>query len=254
MTYPAPAGDIRVRTSRGNIRVTAWDRNEVKIDVVKSAIPPAALSSAEVNVVRGAELCIATKYAAERPPIKTWFGFGGDPCRDPRHMGDVDPATLASMDYSVTVPRNAKLVLLTVAGDVDIEGTRGEIFVDIDKGHLTARDVSGRCQLFGSYSGVNVTLTSLAQDTHIESAVGRLVVNVGPQLSAHVRARAGRGTENDFGWANRANADVEGTLGSGKPLLEIVSHDGHIEIKRLPEESPAASKKPRSPSRGRKPR
>lgn len=248
-TYPMSAsGQVRLRTINGNVKVTAWDRSEVKVDAVKRAVPPATLASAEVTVQQKAdEICIATRYPAARTSPKAWFGFAVDLCRDPQNIGGTDVSSLAPTDYTISVPRNVSLVVLVDNGDVEIEGTRQSVFVDIQKGRLTARDVAGDCKLYGSYSGVNVTLNSLQRDTHIDSAVGPLVVNLSPSISARVHAHGGRGTENDFGWLERSR-QVEGTLGDGKMSLDVNSGGGRVEIRKLQPPPAPASNKVRRPA------
>src|SRR5690348_6708627 len=237
MTYPVSAtGEVRVRTMYGNIHVTGWDRAEVKVDAIKRANTREILASAEVVVQKYTKgLCIGTKYTAAHN-IKEWFGLTPDYCRDPPHV-DADPQEIAAVDYTVSVPRGATLVILVDAGDVNLEDTTEYAFVNIEKGKLTARDIAGDCKLYGSYSGVNVTLDVLPRDTHIQTAVGPLVVNVSPNLSARVRAHAGRGVANDFGWQNRAHEELEGSLGDGRTLLEL-DNGGRIEIRRLSPPAP----------------
>jgi hypothetical protein len=246
-TYPAPAtGKIWVRNLYGNLRVTAWDRPEVKVDALKRANTRANLSTAEIVVQKQSEgLCIASKYAASRRPVKEWFGIASDPCRDPQVI-HADPGDLATVDYTISLPRDAQVTILNSEGDVDVHGTVGKLYVDIDKGHLTARDVSGECTLAGSYSGVNVTLTALPRDTHISSYVGPLVVYVAPEISARIRAHSGRSSvHNDFGWEQRPHQDLQASMGSGKTSLEVTSMNGAVEIRRLqpPQPAPVAGKK-----------
>lgn len=241
-TYPLPAGkNVHIRTITGNVHVVGWDRADVKVDAIKRAKDTANLASAQVSVVtQSQELCIATQYPAARKPPKAWFGFGIDLCRDPQNFNSVNIADLARIDYTVSVPRNAAIVVIVEDGDVDVEGTTQYVFVDIQKGHLTARDVSGDCKLYGSYSGVNVTLNSLPRNTHIDSAVGPLVVNLSPAISARIRAHGARGIENDFGWIERSR-QMEGTMGDGKVALDVNSGGGRVEIRKLTAPAPPAA-------------
>ena len=238
-TYPLQSGkNVHVRTITGNVHIIGWDRPEVEVHTIKRVDTAAKLSSAEVSVVnQSKELCIATKYPAARTSAKTWFGFSTDLCRDLQKFDGMNIADMARIDYTVSVPRNAATVVLVEDGDVEIEGTTQYVFVDIQKGHLTAHDVSGDCKLYGSYSGVNVTLNSLPRDTHIDSSVGPLVVNLSPAISARVHAHGARGTENDFGWTERSR-QVEGRLEDGKVALDVNSGGGRVEIRKLQPSTP----------------
>ena len=241
-TYPLPAGkNIHVRTITGNVHIIGWDRGDVEVHATKHADKATNLSSAEVSVVSQAEeLCIATKYPAAQTNIKTWFGFSRDLCRDFQKFNGVNIPDLARIDYTISVPRNAPTIVLVEDGDVEIDGTRQYVFVDIQKGHLTAREISGDCKLYGSYPGVNVTLTSLSRDTRIDSSVGPLVVNLSPAISVRVTAHGARGTENDFGWTQRSR-QTEGRLGDGKVALDVNSGGGRVEIRKLQPPAPPAA-------------
>jgi hypothetical protein len=249
-TYPlAPGKVVGIHNAFGNVKVIAWDRSDVKLDAVKRAAKPADLTSAEIISDTDSEgLCIATKYAAAaHPSVKEWFGFKTDFCREPQKISG-DPANLATFDYQVWVPRNANTLILVTQGDVEVEGLANRLYVDIGKGHLTARDISGECTLFGSYSGVNVTLTRLARDTHFTTAVGPLTVYLAPEISARVRAHSNsRAVFNDFGWQHKPREDLQGQLGSGGPMLDLTNFTGRVEIRRLP--PPPAPPKPPVPAR-----
>ena len=256
-TYHLPAGkNVHIRNILGTVHIIGWDRQDVEVDAIKRANPPAQLASSEVVVTEQAkELCVATRYPAARAKnFKMWFGFALDLCSDPQNINGIDPATFATVDYTVSVPRNTAVVVINEDGDVDIDGTREYVFVDIQKGHLDARDIAGDCKLFGSYSGVKVTLTSLSRDTHIQSAVGPLVVSLAPGISAHVHAYAARAIENDFGWQSRQRGELEGSLGEGKPLMDVLTSGGSIEIRKITPAAQAAAgasklRRPKTPKK-----
>jgi hypothetical protein len=245
-TLPQPPGKtINVRNDYGNVHVIAWDRQDVQVDAIKRAKPPAQLASAEVTVQnQSGPLCIATKYPGAKPNLKNWLGFTTNLCTEWQNISAIDPAELPTTDYTLSIPRNAQLVVRVDTGDVDIEGTTGDIMVDIQSGHLTARDIAGTCKLYGSYSGVNVTLNSLPRDTYIESSVGPLVINLSPAVSARVHAHGARGVKNDFGWQSRPR-EAQGSLGEGRVSLEVNSGGGHVDIHKLQPPPPAAEKKSR---------
>src|SRR5687768_664451 len=63
-TYPlAPGGRVSLSNINGKVSVTAWDRNEVKVDAVKRAFKPERLREAEIKVeATGGHLHIETEY------------------------------------------------------------------------------------------------------------------------------------------------------------------------------------------------
>ena len=247
-------GRVFVRNVYGNVRIAVWDRPEIKIVSVKTADSREKLKTVEIVVQNQPNrLCIASKYDSGRS-LKEWLGIAADPCGDPPKISGAR-SQLATVDYTISLPRSAGLVVISSEGDVDIQGTAGSLFVDIEKGHLTALDISGDCKLYGSYSGVNVTLNTLALDTHIESAVGPLVVRLASSISARIHAiSGGRIVENDFGWSTGPNKkELQATLGGGKTLLDLSSSGGRVEIHRLTPPQPQKEQgKSAPPARGKK--
>lgn len=227
-----PGQTVAIKSELGNVRVMAWDRADVKVDAVKRAAAGKNMSAGEVTVKNRAGLCIATRYTAAAGEFMVRMGWA-DLCSTEQPLSDSAYAEIPAIDYTVFVPRDAPVVVRLNHGDVEVEGTTGHINIDIQQGHLTAKDVSGECELYGSFSGVTVKLTKLERDTHLKTAVGPMTVYLAPGISARVEARAARAVRNDFGWAPMGTGSVSAKMGEGKSLLEVLNGSGGIEFRLM---------------------
>src|SRR3989440_9406287 len=111
-TYPLTAdGRVSLTNINGDVRVAAWDRNEVKVDAVKRAYTQERLKEAKINVEAGPNsVNIETEY-----PDYNWSRNGYDRNENP-----------ASVEYTLTVPRGARLEDVSlVNGGPTNEGVRG---------------------------------------------------------------------------------------------------------------------------------
>src|SRR5262245_39797802 len=109
-TYPLTSdGKVHVDHVTGTIRVTTWDRAEVKVDAVKTASNKGDLDSVRIEVDSKADsVRIHTKHPNSNWSWKPW-----------RHHDS------GSVDYEIKVPANANLdEIETVNGSVEIEGVK----------------------------------------------------------------------------------------------------------------------------------
>ena len=92
-TYPLAAnGRVALENINGAVHITAWDRNEVKVDAVKRAHDEERLKDMEIRVnASSSSISIETHY---RDRDQDWN-------EDHRNPG--------SVEYTLTVPRKARL-------------------------------------------------------------------------------------------------------------------------------------------------
>src|ERR1035438_2970548 len=92
-TYPLTAnGRVGLDNINGAAHIAVWDRNEVKVDAVKSANNEEHLKDVAIRVdARADAISIETHYREQGS------GWHGDHYRSP------------SVEYTLTVPRNARL-------------------------------------------------------------------------------------------------------------------------------------------------
>src|SRR5450631_2894635 len=95
--YPLSAqGRIQIDNFNGPVHITGWDRDEVKVDAVKSAWTKERLDEARIEIrAEQNDLSIRTEY----PSHDHTFNFGSDD----EHNNP------ARVEYTITVPRQARL-------------------------------------------------------------------------------------------------------------------------------------------------
>ena len=119
-------GRVVLENLNGDVNITAWDRDEVKVDARKRAHSQERLEDARivVDAARGA-ITIRTQYAEQESPA--------------------DPAIV---DYDVKVPRTARLdQVKLVNGTLAIAGLQGEVRASSVNGGIRTRGLAGDVSL-----------------------------------------------------------------------------------------------------------
>jgi len=224
-TYPLVAnGRISLSNINGAVHITAWDQNQVKVDAVKRAHDEKRLKEAEIRVDAGQDaISIETQY----PDHENWDG-------DRRH----NPA---SVEYTLTVPRNARLdEIKLINGALDVTGTSGEVRASCINGKLVAKGLTGRADLTTVNGKLDATFDKAADPLELSSVNGSLDLTLPSDAKASIEATTVHGgIENDFGLhANDhriVGHDLEGELGGGGTHITLRNVNGHIEIHHAPD-------------------
>jgi DUF4097 and DUF4098 domain-containing protein YvlB len=234
-TYPLSAnGRIELDNINGPVRVTAWDRNEVKVDAIKRAGNRKRLEEAKIQVDSSSNsLSIRTEYPEHN------HTFWND--------GNHDQA--ASVEYALTVPRSASLdEIKLVNGNLDIEGVNGEVHVSCVNGRLTAHDLGGRAELATVNGKLEATVDRLESPLNVSSVNASVVLTLPSDAKAIVEASTVNGAiSNDFGmlvskhqWVGHK---MRGELGGGGPHVRVSNVNGRIEIRHANDNRPMSPAK-----------
>jgi len=130
-----PGGVLRFKNSVGELTVTGWDRPDIEITTIKSSRAEygaqerknAAQKLDRISVKaerHGDEVIITTefpRYSVFPPPL---------PWRNEINF---------DLEYRISVPRNARLVVDHVDGEVHVDDLTGDIRATVQKGGLTLR-------------------------------------------------------------------------------------------------------------------
>jgi len=178
-------GRVTIQNLYGDVRIQAWDREEVLVEAFKKSDDPGRLDDAAIVVDSSSgQLSIRTHYA------------GGDADRP------------ASVEYRITVPRGANLENVTlVNGGLSVSGLEGSIKASSINGSIRAEKLAGRVEL----STVNGRLeadfqkVSRANPITLSSVNGpiRLSLPGGTRAELFAHNLAG-GIDSDVGIAARA--------------------------------------------------
>ncbi|MFY9621310.1 MAG: DUF4097 family beta strand repeat-containing protein [Pyrinomonadaceae bacterium] len=227
-SYPLTlTGRVSIANINGDVHISAWDRNEVKIDAVKRAYSRERLSEATIDVTNTADsLSIRTKYPERNQTFdgRTW-------------SRENNPA---SIEYTLTIPRGARIDgVELVNGSLDIEGVHGDVRASLVNGRVKANDLSGEVSLSSVNGAIEVNAAGLAasKDVNLNAVNGSIVLSVPSGASAQVRASTVHGQiSNDFGLTveegQHVGRNLSGQIGSGGPRIRLNNVNGSISIKR----------------------
>jgi hypothetical protein len=226
-TYPlTPTGRVSISNINGDVHISVWDRNEVKVEAVKTAYKPERLGEVTIDVTNTADsVLIKTKY----PERNLNFEGGRNRENNP-----------ASVEYTLTIPRGAHLDgAELVNGSLDIDGLQGDVQASLVNGEVKAGGLGGEVKLSTVNGGIEANVSRLndAKSVTLSSVNGSIVLFVPSGANAQVRASTIHGgITNDFGLAvddgQFVGHNLSGQIGSGGPRIRLNNVNGSIAIKR----------------------
>jgi hypothetical protein len=220
-TYPLAAnGRVSLENINGAVHISAWDRNEVKVDAIKRGWSKERLDEAQIKIDHDQNyISIRTEYPEHDHDWK-------------RHGNP------ANVEYTLTVPRGATLKQIElINGALDIEGLAGEVRASCINGQLTAHGLQGRTRLSTVNSRVTADFARLTEaPIDLESVNGEVLVTLPSDASAHLEASTVNGSISDeFGIVvvnhKYVGHELRGQLGSGTTRIRLENVNGRIEIR-----------------------
>jgi len=237
-SYPlSPQGRVTLKNITGAVRITAWDRAEVRVDAVKHAHTRERLDEAKIMVNASPDsVNIETRYPDE--------AFRRDRDRDWNTRRDP-----ASVDYVVSVPRGALLESIEViSGKLDIEGTTGGVKASCISGRFTARNLAGDAKLSNVSGTLEATFDKIddASNVTLNNVSGQLIVNIPSDTNGTIKANTLSGQiANNLGLPVRRGEyighDLSGQLGRGGARIKLNNVSGGIKIQRAADGRTATS-------------
>jgi DUF4097 and DUF4098 domain-containing protein YvlB len=210
---------VSLENINGNVRVTSWSRNEVKVDAVKRAYSQDRLEAIEIKIDSDPnELRIKTRY---------------------RQHFDNNPG---GVEYTLTVPRGTRLDKFElVNGGFDAEDLGGEVNVSSVNGRIKVRGLSGGAHLSVVNGHLEATFDRLDEPRNIslESVNGSIDLALPPDASVTLDASTVSGSiHDDFGLpvtGHFVGHNLHGTLGDGRAQVRLSDVNGSIKIRRARE-------------------
>lgn len=145
-------GSLDLRNIAGRVAVTGVNGDDVRIDAVKRVWHQNAERARELLK----ELEVEVAEGASRVDVRT---------RYPRQQ-----SYDAEVDYTVSVPQDARVTLRVVSGDVVVSNLRGELTAEAVSGSVTASSV-GDVRMLRSVSG-SVSVDGAAGSELMASTIG----------------------------------------------------------------------------------
>jgi DUF4097 and DUF4098 domain-containing protein YvlB len=223
----SPSGRVSISNINGNVSISVWDGNEVKIDAVKRASTREGLDQVKVEVTTSAD---SVRIKTDYPGMNS--SFGGRESRQSH--------ALASVDYTLTIPRKARIDSAElVNGSLDIEGVEGDVQAALVNGTVMARGLTGEVKLSTVNGRVDATIARLdeSKPTSLSSVNGSIVLTIPANANAQVRASTIHGgITNDFGLqvddGEFVGHNLSGQIGTGGARIRLNNVNGSISIKR----------------------
>ena len=230
--YPLSAqGRVEIANINGPVHITGWDRDEVKVDAVKSAWSKERLDEAKIEIrAEQNEIAIRTEY----PGHDHSFNFHNDEHGNP-----------ASVEYTITVPRQARLdEIKLVNGRLDVQDVAGEVHASCVNGRIQAHNLQGPVELNTVNGELDASVDQLpSSELKLSSVNGRLRVTLPSDAKAELKASTVSGNISDeFGLPVTRHQFVghslHGQLGGGGTLVKLSNVNGEIEIRHASDNRP----------------
>ena len=210
-----PQGHVSLQNINGDVRICAWDRNEVLVEASTTASSPI---EARIEVdSRPESISIRTKTPG-------------------------DPYTESSpVDLTIRVPRSARLdEIKLVNGGLDIHGVTGGVNASSLNGTLKAQKIAGDAHLSTVNGKLEASFDRLggSQTISMDAVNGSIVLSIPPDAWAELTARnVTGGIDNEFGIPVHRNlsagSQLHGVLHGGKTHITLTNINGGICIEPL---------------------
>jgi hypothetical protein len=227
-TYPLNAnGRVSVSNVNGSITVEAWDRNEVRLEAVKTADTKESLAEVQIRIdARPDSIRIETDYGS-------WRRNDGSALKNKNH-GRLE------VQYRLQVPRGAVLDgIETVNGSVTISNMTNSTRASAVNGSVKATNLRGTARISTVNGTTEVDFDTLASSGQIllETVNGKVLLTIPSDANATLRADTVNGQiSNDFGLPVRkgeyVGRDLYGRLGNGALNIKLNSVNGELAIRR----------------------
>jgi DUF4097 and DUF4098 domain-containing protein YvlB len=213
----SPTGELSLENTNGSVHVATWDEPRVRIEAVKKAATRQGLD----------ELEVAIEGEGDRVAIRT---------RQP-HRG-FSWHRAAGVEYTLTVPRGARVSVRNVNGQIEIDGVAGRVRATTVNGTVEASHLGSEVEAATTNGSVEVTMdrvdASGRNQLRTTNGAVRLVLprNVGALIEAHTVNGA---VSCDFELAADARVSrrsIEGRVGSGGAHFELRTVNGTARIER----------------------
>lgn len=227
-----PGGLVELKTYKGNIRITAWDRPEVD---VRAVVRPGGYSWGIRIGSRGGETEVEVDHWGNTVSIRS---------RRREHYGVVVGASEGTpfVDYDIRVPRLVRLELKDHKSSIHLADLEGQLRINTYKGDLEVENFRGSFDLETYKGSARLEVRDLTDSSSVETYKGLVRLRVRPDDNFRYEAKLGRRADflSDFpvevrsrSRRRRSRRQVEGTVGDGSgPLLRFSSYKGTLELTR----------------------
>ena len=222
-------GTFSLENVSGNIEVSGGSGNDVRIDAIKrarhadSAEAKAILQDLVINVSeRGGNVDVRTEYQRYGPRQRYRNGYS------------------ASVDYTVSVPRDASVMLKSISGPIKVTNVNGELRAESVSGGITTT-AARRIRTLKSISGDVQIDDSQSDDLSAGTVSGSVIIRNVKTRIVELQSVSGDLRVNDVDADHAEMKTVSGNLEYAGRLsrsgrYELQSHSGNLRL--IPMSSP----------------
>ncbi len=220
--YTMPAGStIEVDNTNGRILVEGTDGTT--FDVKAEISVRAGTDEAARDLLKQVE--IREESASERVRLETKY---------PKGLGRSN----VSVNYTLRVPRGAKVDVETVNGGIELTALGGLVQAETTNGGVKGRDLTGSVTVSSTNGGIDVAMAALTGDgVSCDTTNGGITLIVPGDAKGTISARVVNGGINVGDLAvektESSRRKLEGTLNGGGPAIKLETVNGGIHVKRL---------------------
>lgn len=224
-TYPLNAnGKVSVSNVNGSITIESWDKNEVKLEAVKTADSRENLNAVKIRIdAKPDYLRVETDFDSQRS----------------RNDGNWKNRKL-EVQYRLWVPRNAVLdEIETVNGSIIVSNMTNMTKVSTVNGEIRATNLRGTTNIETVNGTINADFDNLqnVSEIRLEAVNGETNLKLPSDAEATIKAETTNGNiSNDFGLPVRkgkyVGRDLYGKLGSGAVKIHLGTVNGTTTIRR----------------------
>jgi hypothetical protein len=252
-TVPLPSGGyLSLHATRGSVKLTSWDRNEVESRAriqaparVDADYARESVDATTVDVSVGArDVRIRSNYDKVPNTRNSWFGGGWSRDVPEIHYDIRAPRKLElrlDVDRSNTTVRGfeGRLDVVSDRSELDLVDLAGRVTLEVDRGNSSRlENVRGSLRINADRTNFDIELARLDDRSSIEVDRGDVRIEVPPTQGLTIDADLTRRSDFDAddlsvqkrrGDTRRFTADVNG----GGPTLSLESDRGRIRLVRV---------------------
>jgi DUF4097 and DUF4098 domain-containing protein YvlB len=247
--YPLKAGGkVSLESFNGSIEISGWDQDNVDISGTKYASTPEARDAIKIQITPAADtVSIRAVRPAERRNCGARFVL-----KVPRRVelervvssngqvriNDVNgPARLKTSNGAVRVfSLGGNLDGSTSNGSIEVENVKGDCILKTSNGRVKAHSLQGTLDASTSNGGVDAALERVRNGVRVSTSNGGITLRLPGSVNARLMARTSNASvSTDFDLSGRGLTDkhhLEGTIGSGGPVLDLSTSNGSIKVLR----------------------
>jgi DUF4097 and DUF4098 domain-containing protein YvlB len=224
----AAGGSVSIENVNGDVTIEVWDRDEVRVQAVKSASSTELLEGLKIEIdASDSSVRIETDYPSTR-----WSRHEHGEEHGQRQ------STSMQVEYTLTVPRSAAVDDVDlVNGSLSVDGVEGGVAAETVNGQIVVRRAAGGFELSTVNGGIELYAELLGRDERVvmESVNGTLDLYLDGSVGADIEAESVNGKlRNDFGIEVRkgkyVGSDFSGSVGGGGSRVSLETVNGSIAV------------------------